>query len=48
MQRIVGFFREWYDVPGGMTVLIPFAVTIALVVLGCAGDLSIRFIRFIF
>ncbi len=44
MRRVVKFFKEWYNVPGGMTLGIPFLLTIALVIVGSVGSLALKLI----
>ncbi len=44
MRRVVNFFKEWYDVPGGLVFGAPFLLAILLTIVGVVGDISLKLI----
>ncbi|KKN63675.1 hypothetical protein LCGC14_0499020 [marine sediment metagenome] len=44
MRRIALIIKEWYVVPGGMVVSIPFLLAIVLLCVGAVGQATLKLI----
>lgn len=47
MRRVVRFIEDWYVLPVGPTLAIPFLLVIVLIVVASVGDIALNLLSYL-